>query len=99
MASSAAPRRTPSSFDDAPNAHDIDPVACLDRFEPVRNKNDGAEPFEPAKRLDKMAFVFRIQRARGLVKYQDRGIAQECPSDGYPLTLAAREVLTAFGDL
>jgi hypothetical protein len=62
----------------------------------VRNQDDRAVAFQRSERLDEVAFVLSIERARRLVEDEDRGIAEERTCDSDALSLTARQVLPAF---
>jgi hypothetical protein len=72
------------------------PVGPSDRAEPVSNDQRGAADQEFAKSILDEPFALGIQIAGGFIQDQHCGILEDGPRNGYPLTLATRQLDPSF---
>ena len=75
-----------------------DPVGVADRFQPVRDHQDGAAGGERLQRLLNSCFGRRVDGRDRFVENQDGRILQERPGNRKALPLTARERGATFGD-
>ena len=85
-----------AALDDPAGVEHDDLVRVPHGGEPVRDDQHRAVRHQPVDRLLDQPLRLRVQRARGLVENEDRGIPQQRPCDGDPLPLAAREPRAAL---
>jgi hypothetical protein len=77
---------------DSPVSHANDPVAGLGDLVVVRDEQDRLTAgVEATEQLEHFVAAFGVERARGLVREQERGFVGERASDREPLALASGE--------
>mmetsp|Transcript_115313 Transcript_115313/g.333122 ORF Transcript_115313/g.333122 Transcript_115313/m.333122 type:complete len:389 (+) Transcript_115313:239-1405(+) len=85
-----------------PRVHDHDLVRPHHRGEPVRDEHHAASASHCADQffegLLHLPLVLGVERGRGLVEKQDRGLAEQRPRDGEPLLLPAAKPHPALAD-
>ena len=87
-----------AGLDDSALLHDDDLVGALDRREPVRDADGRAADHELLERGLHGTFGLGVERARGLVEYEDGRIPHDGACDGDALALAAGEHRAFFAD-
>jgi hypothetical protein len=85
-------------FEDLPMLQVENPIHAPDRGEAMGNGNDRAPLEEIQQRLLNGVLGFRVQRGSGFVQYQDGGVLEQGPGDGYPLALPAGELYALLAD-
>ena len=87
-----------SGFDHTPLEHSEDAMAATHRCKPVGNDDHCPVSHDVRHVRLNDAFAFIVERARGFIKDEDRGIDGKRPSNDDALALAAGEVGAAFID-
>ena len=87
-----------AGLDEPPVAEDQDAVARGDGGKPMRRGENGARPAGPIDPFEEKRLFLVVERARRLVKDEDRGVAHQGAREGDALALPARERSAALAD-
>ena len=75
--------------DQAPLVQHRDPLRELQGRAPVGDEQRGAAVHDPPERLVDLGLHLRVDRGRGVVEHQDRGVGEQRAGQGHPLALPA----------
>src|SRR5829696_287857 len=83
---------------DVTSVHDVDPVALGYGRQPMGDEQDRSKTPKRPQGLNEMLLMVGVEGACRRVEDQERRTRDEGACDRDPLTLSAREVLSAFGE-